>query len=132
MRERSTSARVAVTVTASSGPSQRPIAFSLFYFASDEGENAADKYRLLIEGARFADANGFEAVWTPERHFHAFGGHYPNPSVASRRSSTSQNTGALRVCGGTVTDRDESREMLGIMPPPASHPPQGPCPDTSA
>jgi hypothetical protein len=26
----------------------------------------------------------------------------------------------------------ESREMLGIMPPPASHPPQGPCPDTSA
>jgi maltose alpha-D-glucosyltransferase/alpha-amylase len=26
----------------------------------------------------------------------------------------------------------ESMEMLGIMPPPASHPPQGPCPDTSA
>jgi class 3 adenylate cyclase/tetratricopeptide (TPR) repeat protein len=26
----------------------------------------------------------------------------------------------------------ESREMLGIMPPPASPPPQGPCPDTSA
>ena len=28
--------------------------------------------------------------------------------------------------------RQESREMLGIMPPPASHPPQGPYPDTSA
>ena len=26
----------------------------------------------------------------------------------------------------------ESMEMLGIMPPPASHPPQGLCPDTSA
>jgi natural product biosynthesis luciferase-like monooxygenase protein len=62
---------------------RRPIEFSLFYFASDEGETVADKYRLLIEGARFADQNGFVALWTPERHFHAFGGLYPNPSVAS-------------------------------------------------
>ncbi|MBQ0810562.1 MupA/Atu3671 family FMN-dependent luciferase-like monooxygenase, partial [Roseovarius sp.] len=29
----------------------------------------------------FADTHGFCAVWTPERHFHAFGGPYPNPSV---------------------------------------------------
>src|SRR5690606_23217199 len=62
---------------------RRPIDLSLFYFASDEGEKAADKYRLLLDGARFADAHGFSAVWTPERHFHAFGGLYPNPSVAS-------------------------------------------------
>ncbi len=61
----------------------RPVAFSLFYFASDEGEGVADKYDLLLQGARFADEHGFEAVWTPERHFHAFGGLYPNPSVAS-------------------------------------------------
>jgi natural product biosynthesis luciferase-like monooxygenase protein len=59
------------------------IGFSLFYFASDEGEQGRDKYSLLLEGAKFADRNGFEAVWTPERHFHAFGGLYPNPSVAS-------------------------------------------------
>jgi natural product biosynthesis luciferase-like monooxygenase protein len=59
------------------------IGFSLFYFASDEGEKGRDKYGLLLDGARFADRNGFEAVWTPERHFHAFGGLYPNPSVAS-------------------------------------------------
>src|SRR5438552_5173294 len=65
--------------------SRRPhagIGFSLFYFASDEGEKGRDKYNLLLEGARFADRNGFEALWTPERHFHAFGGLYPNPSVA--------------------------------------------------
>jgi natural product biosynthesis luciferase-like monooxygenase protein len=61
----------------------RPVDLSLFYFSSDEGERARDKYRLLIEGAKFADQNGFVAVWTPERHFHAFGGLYPNPSVAS-------------------------------------------------
>ncbi|MBX3272398.1 MAG: LLM class flavin-dependent oxidoreductase [Sandaracinaceae bacterium] len=61
----------------------RSIDFSFFYFASDEGEHASDKYRLLIEGAKYADEHGFVAVWTPERHFHAFGGLYPNPSVAS-------------------------------------------------
>jgi natural product biosynthesis luciferase-like monooxygenase protein len=61
----------------------QPIAFSLFYFASDAGENPADKYRILLEGAKFADANGFTAIWTPERHFGAFGGLYPNPAVAS-------------------------------------------------
>jgi natural product biosynthesis luciferase-like monooxygenase protein len=63
----------------------KPLSISLMYFASDEGEGetGADKYKLLLEGAKFADENGFEAVWTPERHFHAFGGLYPNPSVAS-------------------------------------------------
>jgi len=60
----------------------RAIGFSLMYFASEDGSEA-DKYRLLLEGAKFADAHGFEAVWTPERHFHAFGGLYPNPSVTS-------------------------------------------------
>lgn len=59
----------------------RPLDFSLFYFSSDESEGGADKYRLLLEGAKFADRHGFVAVWTPERHFHAFGGLYPNPAV---------------------------------------------------
>lgn len=54
--------------------------FSLFYWGNDDGVGR-DKYKLLLEGAKFADKNGFCAVWTPERHFHAFGGPYPNPSV---------------------------------------------------
>jgi natural product biosynthesis luciferase-like monooxygenase protein len=58
----------------------RGMEFSLFYWGNDDGVGR-DKYRLLLEGAKFADANGFVAVWTPERHFHAFGGPYPNPSV---------------------------------------------------
>jgi natural product biosynthesis luciferase-like monooxygenase protein len=62
----------------------KEIKFSLYYFASDESEQGVtDKYRLLLEGAKFADRHGFDSVWTPERHFHAFGGLYPNPSVAS-------------------------------------------------
>lgn len=64
------------------------VGFSLFYFSADEQEQAAQKYRLLLDGARFADAHGFEAVWTPERHFHAFGGLYPNPSVTSAALAT--------------------------------------------
>ncbi|MDQ3702412.1 MAG: LLM class flavin-dependent oxidoreductase, partial [Chloroflexota bacterium] len=69
--------------TTAAATATRPIDFSLFYFASDEGVGGAagDKYRLLIEGAKFADQHGFAAVWTPERHFHAFGGLYPNPAV---------------------------------------------------
>jgi natural product biosynthesis luciferase-like monooxygenase protein/amino acid adenylation domain-containing protein/FkbM family methyltransferase len=63
----------------------RPLEFSLFYFASEEQaeptREAGNGYRLLLEGARFADRHGFAAVWTPERHFHAFGGLFPNPSV---------------------------------------------------
>lgn len=78
----------------------RNVAFSLFYFATDEGGPAAEKYRLLLDGARFADANGFEAVWTPERHFHAFGGLYPNPSVTS--AALAAITDQIQIRAGSV------------------------------
>lgn len=54
---------------------------SLFFFGS-EGIEGGGSYDVLLEVARFADSHGFAAVWTPERHFHAFGGPFPNPSVA--------------------------------------------------
>lgn len=54
--------------------------FGLFYWGNDDGPGKR-KYHLLLEGAKFADTNGFSSIWTPERHFHAFGGPYPNPSV---------------------------------------------------
>ena len=54
--------------------------FGLFYWGNDDGPGK-QKYRMLLEGAKFADANGFSAIWTPERHFAAFGGPYPNPAV---------------------------------------------------
>ena len=57
--------------------------FSLFYFGNDNPADAHQPYELLFEGARFADREGFSAVWTPERHFHAFGGMYPNPAMTS-------------------------------------------------
>ena len=72
--------------------------FSLFYFSSHEqGQDAAEKYRLLFEGAKFADANGFKAVWTPERHFHAFGGLFPNPVVSSAAIATTTKNIQIRA-----------------------------------
>ncbi|MDA5282549.1 MupA/Atu3671 family FMN-dependent luciferase-like monooxygenase [Streptomyces sp. Isolate_45] len=76
-------------------PRQRPVDFSLFYFAADSGEHKGkDLYRLLLDGARFADSHGFRAVWVPERHFHTFGGAYPNPAVlAGAVAAMTENIG---------------------------------------
>ncbi|MCX4967285.1 LLM class flavin-dependent oxidoreductase [Streptomyces sp. NBC_00654] len=72
--------------------------FSLFYFADDSTpEGDAGRYELLLEGARFADRHGFRAVWTPERHFHPFGGLYPNPSVVGAALAMVTSTVAIRA-----------------------------------
>ena len=81
----------------------KPLDFSLFYFSSDESEGSSDKYKLLLEGAKYGDMNGFAAVWTPERHFHAFGGLYPNPAV----------TGAAIAA---VTERVQIRAGSVVLP----------------
>jgi natural product biosynthesis luciferase-like monooxygenase protein len=75
----------------------RAIDMSFFYFSSGEESDGPDKYRLLLEGAKFADTHGFSAVWTPERHFHEFGGLYPNPAVTSAALATITNRVALRA-----------------------------------
>ncbi|MFK7804319.1 MAG: MupA/Atu3671 family FMN-dependent luciferase-like monooxygenase [Anaerolineae bacterium] len=81
--------------------SNNAIDFSLYYFASDEAEQGlTNKYELLLEGAKFADENNFSAVWTPERHFHAFGGLYPNPSVISAALATM--TENIQIRAGSV------------------------------
>lgn len=74
--------------------------FSLFYFSSNEAEFTENKYELLKEGAKFADKNGFTAVWIPERHFHAFGGIYPNPSVLG--AALAMVTERVRIRAGSV------------------------------
>ncbi len=80
--------------------SSKKMDFGLFYFASDEGENPDNRYKLLIEGAKFADQNGFISVSVPERHFHDFGGLYPNPSVAAAGIATiTQN---VQIRSGSV------------------------------
>lgn len=83
--------------------SATPIDFSLFYFAADSseaGENTGGRYRVLLEGAKFADANGFSAIWTPERHFHPFGGLYPNPAVTG--AAVAAVTQRIAIRAGSV------------------------------
>jgi len=73
----------------------RHLDFSLFYWGNDDGPGPR-KYKLLLDGAKFADTHGFSAVWTPERHFHAFGGPYPNPSITGAAVAAVTNNIAVR------------------------------------
>ena len=74
--------------------------FSLFYFDGDGLNIQGNPYKLLIESAKFADKNGFSAVWTPERHFHAFGGLYPNPAMTS--AALAMVTDKIQLRAGSV------------------------------
>lgn len=92
-----------VIVTSSSQLVEREvksIEFSLLYFSSNEAEFTDNKYQLLIEGAKFADRHDFHAVWIPERHFHPFGGLYPEPSVLG--SALAMITERIRIRPGSV------------------------------
>ncbi|WP_225729084.1 MULTISPECIES: MupA/Atu3671 family FMN-dependent luciferase-like monooxygenase [unclassified Nocardia] len=85
---------------ADSESSRRPMDFSLLFFSSDAQQNSEERYRLLLESARFADANGFKAIWVPERHFHKFGGLYPNPAVLG--AALAASTRRIRIRAGSV------------------------------
>ena len=86
------------------GAKASTVDFGLFYFASDEGDYAKakgrEKYKLLLDGAKFADDNGFHAVWTPERHFHIFGGMYPSPAVTA--GALAMHTKNVKIRAGSV------------------------------
>jgi natural product biosynthesis luciferase-like monooxygenase protein/non-ribosomal peptide synthase protein (TIGR01720 family)/FkbM family methyltransferase len=70
----------------------RPLDFSLFYFGNSN--HKANNYQLLMEGAKYADENGYHAVWTPERHFNEFGGLYPNSAITgSALAAVTKNIG---------------------------------------
>ena len=75
--------------------------FSLYYFANHEaGDTDRNKYGLIMESAKWADRNGFTRVWTPERHFHSFGGLSPNPSVLA--AALAVCTDRIQLCSGSV------------------------------
>lgn len=87
-------------VATASGIPPREIQRSLFFFSSDGDMQGPDKYRLLLECARFAERHGFAAVWTPERHFKNFGGLFPSPSILA--AALAMVTSRIQLRAGSV------------------------------
>ncbi|MGW7445741.1 MupA/Atu3671 family FMN-dependent luciferase-like monooxygenase [Kitasatospora sp. NPDC054795] len=78
---------------------QRPVDFSLYFFGDYPLDSPEDeKYRIVLESARFADRHDFHSVWLPERHFHSFGGIFPNPSVLA--AALARETSRIRLNAG--------------------------------
>ena len=84
----------------STGYQSSHLDIGIFYFGNYNAADSAGKYQLLIEGARYADANGFSSVWVPERHFDEFGGFSPNPSVLA--AAIARETKNIQICAGSV------------------------------
>ena len=74
--------------------------FSLYFFGNYDAAYRDDKYSLLMDAAKFADENGFTAIWLPERHFHAVGGFSPNSSLLA--CALAGVTKRLQLRGGSV------------------------------
>lgn len=85
--------------------SEARLGFGLFFWGAqgvgDALAEGASPYDFLLQAARIADEQGLEAVWTPERHFHAFGGLYPNPQVTSAALAVATKRVQIRS-GSTV------------------------------
>jgi natural product biosynthesis luciferase-like monooxygenase protein len=92
------SALSSATRTRAARAEKQAMDFSLLYFAQED--SLFDDYQLLLDGARFADDNGFSTIWTPEHHFNDIGGPYANPSITS--AAVAAVTKRVRVHGGTV------------------------------
>lgn len=74
--------------------------FGIMFFSSPAAASGGGKYRLLLEAAEHADRCGYCAVWTPERHFHEFGGLYPSPAVLS--AALAMVTKRLQIRAGSL------------------------------
>lgn len=80
-------------------PIKNKIDFSFIFF-SDASHANQNKYQLVFDIAEYADKNGFKALWMPERHFHPFGGIYPNPAILA--ASIAVKTKNIRLRSGSV------------------------------
>lgn len=102
-KHRDPSASVVTAPSSSTAQSCRigsGVEFGLFFFASDAERSGGQRYQLLFDSARFADAHGFTSIWLPERHFHKFGGLYPNPAVLG--AALAAITQRVRIRAGSV------------------------------
>ena len=76
------------------------IPFGLFYFSDAGNAGDTDELALYIDSVKEADRLGFNAVWTPERHFTKVGASFPNPSVLS--AAAAMVTQRVQLRSGSV------------------------------
>lgn len=69
--------------------------FGLMFFAAEHPEPSF--YDFVLQTAEWADDAGLAAVWTPERHFHEFGGAFPNPAILSAAVAVRTSRIAIRA-----------------------------------
>jgi natural product biosynthesis luciferase-like monooxygenase protein len=74
--------------------------FGIMFFPGAAQEFTGDKFKLLIDAVKYADRHGFCCVWTPERHFHEFGGLFTNPSLTS--AALAMITQRLQIRAGSL------------------------------
>jgi natural product biosynthesis luciferase-like monooxygenase protein len=73
---------------------------SVFFFSLADTGSGTGRYDLVLRTAALAEDLGFEAVWLPERHFHPFGGLFPNPAVVA--TAVAARTSRIAVRAGSV------------------------------
>ncbi|MFJ3671366.1 MupA/Atu3671 family FMN-dependent luciferase-like monooxygenase [Streptomyces sp. NPDC090106] len=74
--------------------------FGLYFFGDYPHGDGPARYEALLAAAEFGDRNGFRSLWVPERHFHSFGGLFPNPAVLA--AALAVRTRSLRINAGSV------------------------------
>jgi natural product biosynthesis luciferase-like monooxygenase protein len=92
--------RVWTDLTPARPRSTTAMQFGLMFFGGGEGALGQERYRLVLEGARFADQNGFASVWLPERHFAEMGCLYSSPAVL--HAALAMQTKRVRLRAGSV------------------------------
>jgi len=88
------------SLTSAFSGNRNPVDFSVYFFGNYEAEYHPDKYKVILEAAKFADQNGFKAIWIPERHFHPVGGFSPNPCIIA--AALARETKHLHLRAGSV------------------------------
>ncbi|GAA3728860.1 LLM class flavin-dependent oxidoreductase [Plantactinospora mayteni] len=73
---------------------------SVFFFSSADTGPVPDRYESILTTTALAERLGFEAVWIPERHFHPFGGLFPNPAVLA--AALAARTSRIAIRAGSV------------------------------
>jgi natural product biosynthesis luciferase-like monooxygenase protein len=73
---------------------------SVYFFSSVDGGVNTSRYGHVLDVVDLAEELGYTAAWLPERHFHSFGGLFPNPAVVA--AALAVRTSRIELRAGSV------------------------------